>query len=96
MNATMAVPHLPPERPESTMQRVTLTLDDDLVAEFETFMKDRGYQSRSEAFRDVVRAGFHELGSEPGTAVEKDVRAFLAAETKKWAEVIRLSGAKVD
>jgi tripartite-type tricarboxylate transporter receptor subunit TctC len=43
-----------------------------------------------------VAARLRELGSEPGTAVEKDVRAFLEAETKKWAEVIRVSGAKAD
>jgi tripartite-type tricarboxylate transporter receptor subunit TctC len=44
---------------------------------------------------DIV-ARLRELGSEPGTAVEADVRAFLDAETKKWAEVIRVSGAKAD
>ena len=44
---------------------------------------------------DVV-ARIHELGSEPGTAFGKDFGAFLAAETKKWAEVIRTSGAKAD
>jgi tripartite-type tricarboxylate transporter receptor subunit TctC len=43
-----------------------------------------------------VAARIRELGSEPGTANETDVRAFLAAETKKWAEVIRVSGAKAD
>jgi len=37
-----------------------------------------------------------ELGSEPGTAFGDDFAAFLAAETKKWAEVIRASGAKAD
>jgi tripartite-type tricarboxylate transporter receptor subunit TctC len=37
-----------------------------------------------------------ELGSEPGTAFGDDFKAFLAAETKKWAEVIRASGAKAD
>jgi tripartite-type tricarboxylate transporter receptor subunit TctC len=37
-----------------------------------------------------------ELGSLPGTTSESEVRAFLAAETKKWAEVIRVSGAKAD
>jgi tripartite-type tricarboxylate transporter receptor subunit TctC len=37
-----------------------------------------------------------ELGSEPGTAVENEVRGFLDAETKKWAEVIRVSGATAD
>ena len=44
---------------------------------------------------DIV-ARLHELGSEPGTAAEPKVRAFLDAETKKWAEVIRVSGAKAD
>jgi tripartite-type tricarboxylate transporter receptor subunit TctC len=44
---------------------------------------------------DIV-ARIRELGSEPGTAAEKDVRAFLEAETKKWAEVIRISGARAD
>jgi len=44
---------------------------------------------------DVV-ARIHELGSEPGTAFGKDFGAFLAAETKKWAAVIRASGAKAD
>jgi tripartite-type tricarboxylate transporter receptor subunit TctC len=42
----------------------------------------------------VVR--IRELGSEPGTAFGKDFGAFMAAETKKWAEVIRASGAKAD
>jgi hypothetical protein len=44
---------------------------------------------------DLVKR-IHELGSEVGTADEKEARAFLAAETKKWAEVIKESGAKVD
>jgi len=44
---------------------------------------------------DVV-ARIREMGSDPGTASEKDVRAFLDTETRKWAEVIRVSGAKAD
>jgi tripartite-type tricarboxylate transporter receptor subunit TctC len=44
---------------------------------------------------DMV-ARIHELGSEPGTAFGKDFGAFLAAETRKWADVIRASGAKAD
>jgi tripartite-type tricarboxylate transporter receptor subunit TctC len=44
---------------------------------------------------DIV-ARLHELGSDPGTASEAEVRAFLDAETRKWAEVIRVSGAKAD
>lgn len=44
---------------------------------------------------DIIKR-IEELGSEVGTANEAEVRAFLAAETKKWAEVIRLSGAKAE
>jgi tripartite-type tricarboxylate transporter receptor subunit TctC len=41
-------------------------------------------------------AHIRELGSEPGTVFGKDFSAFLAQETKKWADVIRASGAKAD
>jgi tripartite-type tricarboxylate transporter receptor subunit TctC len=44
---------------------------------------------------DMV-ARIHELGSEPGTVSGKDFGAFMAAETRKWADVIRTSGAKAD
>ena len=44
---------------------------------------------------DMV-ARIRQLGSEPGAAFGKDFGAFMAAETKKWAEVIRASGAKAD
>jgi tripartite-type tricarboxylate transporter receptor subunit TctC len=44
---------------------------------------------------DMV-ARIQELGSEPGTAFGKDFGTFMAAETGKWAEVIRASGAKAD
>lgn len=44
---------------------------------------------------DIVKR-ITELGSEVGTANEAEVRAFLAAETRKWAEVIRVSGAKAE
>jgi tripartite-type tricarboxylate transporter receptor subunit TctC len=44
---------------------------------------------------DMV-ARIHELGSEPGTVSGKDFGLFLATETRKWADVIRTSGAKAD
>jgi CopG family nickel-responsive transcriptional regulator len=37
------------------MQRITITLDDDLVEQFEGFLSNAGYGNRSEAFRDLVR-----------------------------------------
>lgn len=49
------------------MQRITVTLDDELVAEIDRFMARRGYQSRSEAFRDLARSGLAEADAEQGT-----------------------------
>ncbi len=37
-----------------------------------------------------------ELGAEPGTAFGKDFGKFIAAEAKKWGEVVRISGATAD
>lgn len=39
------------------MQRITITLDDDLLSEVDAFMAARGYASRSEAIRDLARSG---------------------------------------
>jgi tripartite-type tricarboxylate transporter receptor subunit TctC len=57
--------------------------------------KLRDEVAKALAAPDMV-ARIHELGLEPGTAFGKDFSTFLAAETKKWAEVIRISGAKAD
>lgn len=50
------------------MQRVTITLDDDLMQALDRFIERRGYDTRSEAIRDLVRAG---LG---GESAPKDER----------------------
>jgi CopG family nickel-responsive transcriptional regulator len=42
------------------MQRITITLDDDLMADLDRVMAARGYQSRSEAIRDLARAGLQQ------------------------------------
>jgi CopG family nickel-responsive transcriptional regulator len=42
------------------MQRVTVTLDDDLMAELDRVIAMKGYQNRSEAIRDLARAGIRE------------------------------------
>jgi CopG family nickel-responsive transcriptional regulator len=54
------------------MQRVTVTLDDDLMAELDRIITLRGYQNRSEAIRDLARAGLREAVEQaggPGLAV---------------------------
>jgi CopG family nickel-responsive transcriptional regulator len=38
------------------VQRITITIDDDLLAAVDELMGCRGYTSRSEAFRDIVRS----------------------------------------
>ncbi len=57
--------------------------------------KLRAEVGKAIASPDIVKR-LNELGSEPGTAVETEARAFLVAETKKWAEVIRISGATAE
>lgn len=42
------------------MHRVTITLDDDLMAALDRFMAARGYQNRSEVIRDLARIGILE------------------------------------
>jgi CopG family nickel-responsive transcriptional regulator len=49
------------------MQRVTVTLDDDLMAELDRIIATRGYQNRSEAIRDLARAGLKQAAIETGS-----------------------------
>ena len=37
------------------MQRITIAIDDELAATFDTLMRERAYKSRSEAMRDLLR-----------------------------------------
>ncbi len=50
--------------PETIMQRVTITLDDDLMAELDRIIAARGYQNRSEAIRDLARSGLQQAAVE--------------------------------
>ncbi|WIO42992.1 nickel-responsive transcriptional regulator NikR [Klebsiella electrica] len=48
------------------MQRVTLTLDDDLLATLDALSARRGYHNRSEAVRDILRNTLmHEHAQQP-------------------------------
>ncbi len=46
------------------MQRVTITIDDALMAELDRLIAVRGYQNRSEAIRDLARAGLQQASAE--------------------------------
>jgi CopG family nickel-responsive transcriptional regulator len=48
------------------MQRVTITVDDELDAELDRFMAARGYDNRSEAIRDLARSGLQQAAVEVG------------------------------
>lgn len=48
------------------MQRVTVTLDDALMKELDAIIAARGYQNRSEAIRDLARAGIREAAEDVG------------------------------
>jgi len=43
------------------VKRLTMSLDDDLADAFEALMRERGYENRSEAFRDLLRHGLGEM-----------------------------------
>ena len=43
------------------MQRITITVDDELVAAIDRIIAAGGYQNRSEAIRDLARAGITQL-----------------------------------
>lgn len=46
------------------MQRVTITLDEELLEEVDALMRTRGYQNRSEAIRDLTRSGLKQVKEE--------------------------------
>ena len=50
------------------MQRLTISLDDDLAAAFDELIQRRGYANRSEAVRDLLRRELGESDLTSGTA----------------------------
>lgn len=58
------------------MQRVTITIDDELVGEIDRIIAERGYQNRSEAIRDLARAGLR-VSEAPEAALDRDCVASL-------------------
>ncbi len=48
------------------MQRITISVDEALAAEFDTYLQARGYQSRSEGVRDLVREAVDRWSVESG------------------------------
>lgn len=59
------------------MQRVTITIDDGLMAEIDALIARRGYQNRSEAFRDLARAGLQRAAETDAAAGEACAAALV-------------------
>jgi len=62
------------------MQRVTITLDDELAAAIDRLVRVRGYQGRSEAIRDLVRDGLRQAAEASGAAGECVAALFYVYE----------------
>jgi CopG family nickel-responsive transcriptional regulator len=58
------------------MQRVTITIDDELLTALDQMIATRGYQNRSEAIRDLARAGMADL-PEDAPAQHESVAALV-------------------
>jgi CopG family transcriptional regulator, nickel-responsive regulator len=58
------------------MQRITVTIDDELLEAIDKMIARRGYQNRSEAIRDLTRAGLAEL-DERSLADQQGVAALV-------------------
>jgi len=50
------------------MERITISLDADLAAEFDRLIAERGYRNRSEAVRDLLRAHLEQARQKRGGA----------------------------
>jgi CopG family nickel-responsive transcriptional regulator len=57
------------------VQRVTITMEEDLLAELDALVMRRGYQNRSEALRDLARAGLRRV--EPPEPAEPCLAALV-------------------
>jgi len=59
------------------MHRVTITLDDDLMTDLDRIIVRRGYQNRSEAIRDLARAGIQQAALDAGEGIQHCVGALV-------------------
>ena len=71
------------------MQRLTITIDDDLVAEVDEFIARHGYANRSEAFRDLLRGGLER--GDAATAGNRNCIATPAPNKLTRSEAFRLA-----
>src|SRR6266404_1891875 len=73
------------------MQRITITIEDDLLDEIDAAAKARGYQNRSEIIRDLARAGLQQ-SAEDAAASGQCVAALVHVDDDSCMEVTALKG----
>ena len=59
------------------MQRITVTLDDDLMADLSQFITRRRYANRSEAVRDLARAAIQQATLDMGGGTQQCIGAVI-------------------
>ncbi len=65
------------------MQRVTITLDDDLLETLDSLSQRRGYNNRSEAIRDILRSALaQEATQQHGTQGSRAVVVCMNTKTR--------------
>ena len=59
------------------MERITITMDDDLLKEIDAMVGEHGYQNRSEVVRDLARSGLAQKSEEAGAKSNACVGALV-------------------
>ena len=59
------------------MNRITITMDDDLLEEIDAMVGEHGYQNRSEVIRDLARGGLAQKSEEAGAKTGACVGALI-------------------
>jgi len=78
------------------MQRITITIEDELADEIDNLVKRHGYQSRSEAMRDLVRAGMAETQQLTHKAAECMASVIYVYDQRKRELPKRLANAYLE
>ena len=73
------------------MQRVTITLDDDLLETLDGLSQRRGYNNRSEAIRDILRGALaQETTLNTALRASRCSRMFMSMRSVIWPAVLFL------
>ena len=66
------------------MQRITITLDDDLLDTLDSLSQRRGYHNRSEAIRDILRGALAQESAQEYGTQGFAVLSYISTMTTAW------------